>query len=434
MRDLFLLLILTAYAGLGLVAPFAAGLGYIWVDFLAPQQLGFGLLAELPIAMLIGAWTFLLYFALDRRNAPRISGTLILLAIFGAWVTLTTTWALVPEFAWVKWDRSVKMIAFAIFVPFLFRTRAQIEAMLLTLLFATFGTVLAFGVKVAISGGGYGMQLGLFQENSLLGEGSTLAATALAAVPIALGFARGSMILPWRWVAPCLAYVYSALAVVTALGGYTRTGLVALITLFALFWWRARRKIVFGALIIALIAVGISTSSERWTARMATIPEYGDDVSALSRIGVWKWTLGFVAENPLGGGFDAYRINRAVLPIENQPGQVIEIQSRAFHSSYFEVLGEHGIPGLALYLALLAAMFLNLRTAARSGGWMAGLAVGIAQAALIYMVSGLFVGLAFQPFLYYLTGASVALRELQRRKTGRLNRALNSKFDQTQAA
>ena len=47
MRDLFLLLICVGFAGLGLVAPFAAGLGYIWVDFLAPQRIGYGLVAEL---------------------------------------------------------------------------------------------------------------------------------------------------------------------------------------------------------------------------------------------------------------------------------------------------------------------------------------------------------------------------------------------------
>lgn len=429
MRDLFLLLIWVGFAGLGLVAPFAAGLGYIWVDFLAPQRIGFGLIAELPISMAIGALTLLLYFALDRRDPPRISGTLILLAMFGTWVTLTTTWAVVPEHAWVKWDRAVKMIGFAVLLPFLFRTRPQIEAMVLTMAVSISGTVLSFAVKAAISGGGYGIQLGLFQENSLLGEGSTLAATALATVPIALAFARGSTILPWRRVSACLAYGYAAAAVITALGTYTRTGLVALIALTALLWWGSRRKVWFGLLIAALVATGLSTSSERWTTRMSTITEYGSEGSALGRIGVWRWTLGFVAENPLGGGFDAYRINRAVVPVEGQPGQVLEIRSKAFHSNYFEVLGEHGIPGLALYLALLAAMFLNLRAAARAGGWVARLAGGIRQGALVYMISGLFIGIAFQPFLYYLVGVSVALRQLQRRSA-----KIEAGLDRAQAA
>ena len=112
------------------------------------------------------------------------------------------------------------------------------------------------------------------------------------------------------------------------------------------------------------------------------------------------------------GKLEAYRIDRAVVPIKGQPGGVLEIQSRAFHDSYLEVLGEHGIPGLALYLALLLAMFLNLHTAAQAGGWVVDLARGIRRAALIYMISGLFIGVAFQPFLYYLVGASVALREI----------------------
>ena len=77
----------------------------------------------------------------------------------------------------------------------------------------------------------FGMQLGLFQENSLLGEGATLAATALAAIPIALALVSGSAILPWRRVRACLGYGYTAAAVITALGSYTRTGLVALVAL-----------------------------------------------------------------------------------------------------------------------------------------------------------------------------------------------------------
>ncbi len=416
MRDLFLLLIAVGFVGLGLVAPFAAGLGYIWVDFLTPQRIGFGFITELPLSMALAIAAVLFYLALDRRDPPRISGTLILLALFGVWVTLTTTWAVVPEPAWVKWDRAVKMIGFAAFVPFLFRTRAQIEAMLLTIIVSISATVLAFAAKVVVSGGGYGLRLGLLPDGSLLGEGATLATTALAAVPIALAFARGSSILPWPRISACFSYGYCAAAVITALGTHSRTGLVALLALAALVWWRSRRKILVGLAMLALIAVSMDVMSERWATRMSTIIDYRAEISALSRIGVWRWTLEFVGEHPLGGGFDVYRINHAMVPVEGKP-EVLEIRGVAFHSNYFEVLGEHGIPGLVLYLALLAAMFLNLQAASRGGGWIEPIAAGIRQGALIYMVSALFIGVAFQPFLYYLIGASVAIREIQRRPT-----------------
>jgi putative inorganic carbon (hco3(-)) transporter len=211
--------------------------------------------------------------------------------------------------------------------------------------------------------------------------------------------------------------------------------LVALIVLVTLLWWRSHRKVLLGLLVAGLVAIGLTTSSERWMARMSTITEYGAEASALTRIGVWRWTVGFVAENPMGGGFDAYRINRTVVPIEGQPGRVLEIQSRAFHSIYFEVLGEHGLPGLMLYLLLLVAMFLNLRAAARVGGWVARLAGGIRQAALVYIISGLFVGIAFQPFLYYLVGASVALCRIRRRtEHGQRFRPSDTGFDPAHAA
>jgi hypothetical protein len=42
-----------------------------------------------------------------------------------------------------------------------------------------------------------------------------------------------------------------------------------------------------------------------FSARMGTIENNQADESA-TRIAVWKWTLGYVAEHPFGGGFDSF--------------------------------------------------------------------------------------------------------------------------------
>src|SRR3546814_18227972 len=75
-----------------------------------------------------------------------------------------------------------------------------------------------------------------------------------------------------------------------------------------------------------------------------------------------QWTWDYAKENPFGGGFDAYiqnhvRVVKAATaydpdnPQEAEPS-VYEEKSRAYHSSYFVMLGEQGYPGLAMWLAL----------------------------------------------------------------------------------
>ena len=75
------------------------------------------------------------------------------------------------------------------------------------------------------------------------------------------------------------------------------------------------------------------------------------------------WTIDYVKEHPFGGGFEAYRQNQIRYDIVAVKGQGASTtvkrdltvdKSRAYHSSYFEMLGEQGFPETAS-LAELAA-------------------------------------------------------------------------------
>ena len=54
MRDLLLLAVYVAFLVLGAAAPFIFSLGYVWVDAFRPQDVAYGLLAGLPVAMVMG--------------------------------------------------------------------------------------------------------------------------------------------------------------------------------------------------------------------------------------------------------------------------------------------------------------------------------------------------------------------------------------------
>jgi O-antigen ligase len=102
-----------------------------------------------------------------------------------------------------------------------------------------------------------------------------------------------------------------------------------------------------------------------------------------------------------------------VLPADGEPGY-IQI-GRAFHSIYFELLGEQGYPGLAMFLATIGiAMFRLGRSAERARGnpelhWVAGLSEALQNGLAVFLASGAFVGIAFQPMCWYFVALSISV-------------------------
>jgi O-antigen ligase len=159
---------------------------------------------------------------------------------------------------------------------------------------------------------------------------------------------------------------------------------------------------------------------------MSTIEGHKSDQSASTRVAVWLWTLDYAKDNPFGGGFDAFLGNKIKVQTQTIEGDGNNIavtteeafdQGRAYHSSYFEMLGEQGWPGLILWLWLQAAGLWQMerirsRWKDRTGPgqtWQAPLANALQQAQLIYLAGSLFVGIAYQPFIFMLIGLQCGL-------------------------
>jgi probable O-glycosylation ligase (exosortase A-associated) len=406
--------------GLGVVHPFILGLGYVWVDLFSPQAVAFSLIRALPFSMIFGAAALAAYLLTDRKCPPRVGWTLILLFTLALWTTFTSTIAVAPpNVVWKKWDWAFKAMMFGGFISFLFRSRVQIEAFLLVYIFALSGTLLAFGAKTILGGGGYGFQWGLLTGNTGLGEGSTLAVVAVSVVPLLLFLSKHCIVLPQfkgRHLL-FLGLIFAALA--TSVGTFARAGFVALIAMFLLCWWKFPHK-VRSLFVGALIVVGLAAiASDQWYERISTIWNFESDTSAVTRIAVWEWTLDFVWDRPLGGGFHSFVVNELTFITED--GDIITDKGRAFHSLFFEVLGEHGYPGLIIFSLLLLSVYINLARAkvlvgeSPHAGWTRDLCAAISVAITTFLVGGLFVGIAFQPMLYYYIAMSVSILNFARR-------------------
>ncbi|HWF67380.1 MAG TPA: putative O-glycosylation ligase, exosortase A system-associated [Acidobacteriaceae bacterium] len=421
LRGLFVVAAYLIMFGLGIGVPFILTLGYEWVDMFRPENILLGAFTAIPFSFLIGSAAIGFYFLSDRRDPPRIGAMIVITVLFAGWVTLTTTWAMVPGAAWAKWDWAFKSVLFSAFIPFVIRSRNQIEAFLQVFIFSLAADTIPAGAKTIVSGGGqYGPTLGLMHRNFWLGEGATLATAALMAIPIIFFLIKHQRIFP-RNIWTKIGYLgLVPLSLATAIGTHERTALAGMLVLAGAVWLHSKRKILVAGLCIATGLVIIQIAPQSWMDRMATITHPSEDDSAVVRLQVWAWTLDFVRSHPQGGGFEVYRINQITLPGED-PDSPKTQDARAFHSAYFEVLGEHGWIGLGLFLSLLLLSLRSLRQVARLSrnlphlAWCRDLSFALQNSLAVLAACGVFIGIAFQPLFYYMFPLSFILREYVRR-------------------
>ncbi|HLV08568.1 MAG TPA: putative O-glycosylation ligase, exosortase A system-associated [Croceibacterium sp.] len=427
MLDLALIAFVGALLALGLKRPFFWVLTYIYIDIVAPQKIGWGPIQALPVSLIAFAAAFAGWLFLDSKQGSRFT---LRQALIGALLALcaasTLLWAEFPEDAWFKWEWVWKALIFAMFLPLTLRTQLRIEAAALIMVLSIGTIVINGGIKTVLGGGGYGTLSLLVRENAGLYEGSILSTATVAMIPLALWLARyGTIFKPdWRVYGFTAGLIFACLLI--PVGTAARTGLVCLAVLAVLLLRSVKYRFVYAGLAGLALVVSIPFLPESYRERMGTITQYQGDESASTRVQVWKWTLDYVKERPLGGGFNAYLGNSFTYQTRQVVGQgnvqTIEYkevtdEGRAYHSAYFEMLGEQGWPGLVLWLLIHALgvwqmerirwRFGKREDGARSWQW--GLATALQQSQIVYLVGALFVGIAYQPFIFMLVGLQCAL-------------------------
>ena len=421
MTDLFLVLSFVAFIAIGVLSPFVLSLGYVWVDVFLPQRISDALLTNVPVALIMGGAAIGSYLLIDRKSPPRPSVLLFLYVLLAIWITLTTTWAVAPGPAWYKWDPSFKTLLFAAFLPFVFRTRVQIESFILIVIFAASAHILPWGLKTVIAGGGYGRSLGQLGSNqSFLSESSAIAAICFAFIPFLLLFARQSVLLPKYRIVAWGLYAMVGVYALGAVGTFARVALVGLAILFVGLWVQAKRRFWYTVIATASL-VGLSAfTSSQWTDRIATTADYATESSSATRIAVWRWTLNFVQDNPFGGGFNAFVINRIEMPSGDPMNPQVQF-GRAFHNIYFASLGEHGYPGLVLYCSILALTLYSLGRTRKllkghpEHGWASDMASATRLSLLVILGCAFFIDISYNPILWDLLGLGLCLQEYARR-------------------
>ena len=421
MQDLILLLATICFLAAGLMVPFVLALGYVWVDIFGPHLISASLLTGQPIAFIMGAAAVTMYLVKDRKSPPKFTAITAFQLLLCGWVTLTTMWSVAPDTSWMRLDQSLKVALFATFLPYVIRTRVQIEALLVVYLFSISAHTVPWGIKTFLSGGGYNQALGLgTSAGSLLQESSTVSAVCVMVIPLLLVLRKDSILLPKGKLREYGLLILVVLGPIAAIGTFARTALIAFAVTGGFMWVRSKRKVLSLVSTLILGGIAFSVTSDKWSARINTINDYQSDTSANVRVLVWEWALNFLSSHPFGGGFWVWVTNRIELP--GAPGSAPVYQtSRAFHNVFIALLAEHGYIGFLLYMGMLIATLVALQQAQKltrdlpEHSWCADLAKGLQVSILTMYAAGMFVEIGWTPLIWYLISMAVCLREYARR-------------------
>jgi len=440
MRDLIFVGYLVALLFIAFKRPFLFTLVYAYVDIVAPQRLSYFMLNSVPLSLIVFALAFLGYMLADNKQDSRFSVRQALMILLLIYCGYTTVQAEVPDAALEKWDWVWKALVFAIFLPLTLKTKLRLEALALFMVLCAGTLIITGGIKTLVSGGGYGVLVLLVDNNSGLYEGSIISTVAICIIPLILWLANYGTIFPPDWRVKVFAYALIFAALLIPIGTQARTGLVC-IGVWAVLQLRfVRHRLIYGGIAVAIGLLSIPFLPQSFTERMATIENYEADQSASTRLAVWRWTLDYVSEHPFGGGFDVYRINKLTYELsevdvaqyeewgidpDDVDARLVEDESRAFHSSYFEMLGEQGYPGLILWLLIHFGGVWRMERLRRKYSksekegeqWVAPLAIALQHGHIIFLVGALFVGIAYQPFVYMLVALQIGLDTYMARRS-----------------
>ena len=398
------------------------GLGmWIWTAMFFPNAWLYGAASGLRYNLIFTGVAILSYVLLRDKPKVRMGSIGFLVMLFFFWTTLSTVLTIgIPEVAWELWTRFAKVIALFVFVVLVVDKKLHVDFFLwcVVLSIGFYGSLEA--LKYIASGGGH-MIAGF--AGHVLGDRNELALAFVMTLPFCvylLGeYGKASKLVGFGLIG------VMGLLIAAVIGTQSRGGFIALLALGSYHFLKSKRKITLG-IFIAIVAVAMSAIvSEDWVSRMDTIGEASEDASFMGRVVAWKLSFIMAVQNPFfGGGFKSLETLMVWLRLSQDffaysffySGDALpDTAAHAAHSVYFQVLGEHGFGGLAIYLTLLMTAFRKVRQVAAMGrkqgapAWIVSFAVSLQLCLFVFCVGGAALSFAYFELIFAVFGMIVVL-------------------------
>jgi probable O-glycosylation ligase (exosortase A-associated) len=359
MRGLVLVIVyFSALPFIFLSGPFWGILMWYWIALMNPERaIWNSVFLAVPYSYIVAVATLLSWLLSQREpKFPPFNKTSVLLVALAFWVSITSIFGTGPPAdIYFNWQLAEKMLLMTFVAYALTTTRSRLDQLILvcTLSIAFWG----------IKGGLFSLRTGgRFQvygpTGTMTGDNNDLGVALTMILPM--------MFYLWgRYRQPFLKWPILAMIGLTFLGDiftYSRGALVALLAMAGMLWWRSQQKLAMAAL-VAVAALGMwSFAPPEWFARMGTIDTFQQDTSAETRLYLWRLSWAMALKRPITGAgfhwsFDPRSVNRML----SDSGLPPLWRPRAPHSNWFQMLGDHGFVGLAIFIAILISTALDAR-------------------------------------------------------------------------
>jgi probable O-glycosylation ligase (exosortase A-associated) len=422
MRDVFMLLILPVLLWVMAQRAFIGVGMWVWTALFFPNGWVYGLASNIRYNLLFTGVAILSYLVM--KNKPRVHlgavGGLILL--FYVWTTISTLTSIGnPEVVWEIWSRFTKIVVLFVFVLLVIEKKLHVDFVLWCVVLSVAFYANLEAIKYIVTGGHHKIA---GMGGHVLGDRNELAVAFVMTLPICyylLGeYGRQSRVVRFGLL------VTIALLAIAVIGTQSRGGFIALLALGGYLFLKSERKILTAVLIGVIVAVIAQLASSEWVDRINTMDAVDEDASFLGRVMAWKLSFIMAVRHPFfGGGFKAIEYIPVWSDLTNDffsypwfyTGSIIPnpLASKAAHSIYFQVLGDHGFFGLAIYLAFLGGAFWKagkLAKAARQPGiapWLARLATMLQLSIFSFALGGAALSFAYFDLIFAIIGLVIVL-------------------------
>src|ERR1039458_5644517 len=398
---------------LSFVRPFYGLLWWYIIAFGNPQSeiyywsvttmIPWGLLVAIPT--LIGMFLF-------ERNDLRVyrSPEVLIIVVLWIWFTITSFVSTsTPVFqhhagdTWAQWGNVSKVLLMTLVTISLVNSWYRLKV-LVGVISAIFGFFVLKAIPFLIITRGQFRILGPAQ--SMIGDNNDFGLALDMTLPIFFFMAQLTTSRWWR----CVNYCLFACTIPAIFFTYSRGALIGFVVVMGLMLLRVRTRLLLIPLVLLAAVGAFLFAPQAWRDRMD--PQQSADSSVHSRLNAWAFSSNLANDFPItGGGFATFT---PALYTRYAP-EKWEIVGP--HSIYFEVLAEHGYPGLALYLTFMGVCLLGaqrlMRSAKRHGDEEVALYVNLFRFSLLaFLVSGSFLQRAYFDYSFCIIACLVALRRV----------------------
>ena len=401
MRDYIVTLIVLGSLPYILARPHIGVLMWSWIAYMNPHRLCWGFAVNMPFAQVIAIATLVgMLFSREPKRIPWTRETVVL-SIFVVWMCVTTIFALETEGALPELDRVIKIQLMTFVTLMLINDRERLHLLTWTIALSIGFYGVKGGIFTILSGGGFYVQ---GPSQSFIGGNNELGLAMLMVLPI-LRYLQLQAERKWIRLGLVTALFLTLVAI---LGTQSRGAFLGLAAVGFFLIMKSPNRFAFLLLMLIAVPIAFGVMPDSWWERMGTIRNYQEDGSAMGRINAWWFAFNLAIDRPIvGGGFAVFQ-----QPWFRMYAPEPEDKHDA-HSIYFEVLGEHGFPGLVLFLLLgIFTWRTCTRIIAITKGiddlrWASNLARMLQVSLVAYASSGAFLGLAYFDLYYHLVAIVV---------------------------